>query len=190
MGNLTATITVITEPTLEPVTLAEAKTALRVDHSADDTRITALIEAARRFAEAYTGLYIMPQTLEWSIDRWPGLSLMLEIWPLQSIDSVKYDDTSSPVTEQTLVENTDYYTDVTSIGGRVTTISGWPSVAAKPNPIRIRATAGYALTGSPQAGNAPESLKEGILAYVMFLYDNDIALKTAAEQILWHHRVL
>ncbi len=184
------TLTIITEPTVEPVTLAEAKTALRVDHSDDDTRITALIEAARRFAEAYTGMYIMPQTIEASMDSWPATEIELCVWPLESVDSVKYDDTASPVTEQTLTVDTDYYADTTTIGGRVRTLTGWPSVAVKPNAIRIRMTAGYPLAGSPLSGNAPEIIKEGVLAYVMFLYDNDISMKNAAEAILWSSRVL
>lgn len=184
------TLTVITEPAVEPVTRTEAKLALRVDHDDDDSRIDALIEAARHFAESYTGLYIMPQTVELALDAWPASTFDLGVWPLESIDSVKYDDTSSPVTEQTLTANTDYIADTTTRGGRLTTVGGWPTVAARPNPIRIRMTAGYPLAGSPLTGDAPESIKEGVLAYVMFLYDNDVKMKTAAEAILWQHRIL
>lgn len=190
MATLTGNTTVVTAPTVSVVTLSEAKTMLRVDHSADDTRITALISAATLFAESYTGLYIMPQTVEWSVDRFPGTEFNLVVWPLASVDSIKYDDTSSPSVEQTLVEDVDYMVDTTTVGGRIFTNSGWPSVSCTPLPIRIRMTAGYPLTGSPLAGNAPESLKEGIMAYVMFLYDNELGMKNAAEQILWHHRVL
>ena len=177
------TITVITAPTAEPVTLAEVKETLRVLHNDDDSMISKLIKVAREFAEAYCSLTVMTTVLERSYDAWPGSEFELDIWPIQSIDSVKYDDTSSPVTEQTLVVNTDYYADTTTEGGRIKSVSGFPSTAIKPNPIRVRVTAGYS-----SRDNVPEQIKEGIKAYVAYLYDGNEIMAKVAKDILWSER--
>lgn len=177
------TITVITAPTLEPVSLEEAKDVLRVTNVEDDGRINNLIKTAREWAEHYCDIYIMTQTLEIAYDRWPSTIIDLNLSPIASITSVKYDDTSSPTTEQTLVVNTDYYADTTTDGGRVGAITGWPSTAVKFNPIRIRVVAGY----TDQA-SVPERIKDGIKSYIVYLYDNDPDMKAMAENILWSER--
>jgi len=177
-----STLTIIIEPTSEPVTLNEAKESIKVEDTDDDARILGMIVTARRFAEAFCNIKIFTQVVERSYDRFPSSEIDLGVWPLQSIDSVKYDDTASPVTEQTLVADTDYYADTTTIGGRVRTITGWPSVAVKPNPVRIRMTAGYT--------TVPDYFKEGVLAYVAYLFDGESEMATAAKSILSPYRIL
>ena len=49
-----AGLTVVTAPSATPITLAEAKTFLRIDTSDDDTLINTLIGAARDYFEEYT----------------------------------------------------------------------------------------------------------------------------------------
>lgn len=177
--------TVITEPTAEPVSIKETKEALRILHDDEDDRVVKLIKAAREFAESYCGIYIMPTVVELTLDRFPAVEFGLSTWPIESVDSIKYDDTSSPSAEVTLVVNVDYYADTTTEGGRVTTIKGWPSLAVKPNPIRIRMTAGYTT-----AEKVPEQIKDGIKAYAAYLYDQDPQLKQSAKNILWPQRIL
>jgi len=178
------TLTTITAPTAEPVTLEEMKEALRVDHTDDDSLIIGLMRAARMWAEAYLNKRIASQVVELSYDRFPSSEIYLGVWPIISIDSVKYDDTASPVAEQTLVANTDYYADKTTIGGRVKSISGWPSVAVKPNAVRIRMTVGYV------KDDIPDIIKEGIKVYTAALYDRDCELEKSARLILCPERFL
>jgi len=177
--------TVITQPTAEPITVLEAKGKLSILHDDEDDRITGMIKSAREFAEDYCGIYIMTTVVELALDKWPSMDFNLNTWPLQSIDSIKYDDTSSPTAEVTLVENVDYYADTTTEGGRVSNIGGWPSLAIKPNPIRIRMTAGYS-----SAADVPYRIKEGIMTSVVALYDMDQDLDKAAKSILWQNRIL
>ena len=181
MGSLATVI----EPTDEPITLDEAKEALRIEIDDEDTRIWNIIRAARMFAEDFLSLKLMSQTIELSLDKWPATEFSLGTWPLISIDTVKYEDTSSPTATQTLTANTDYYADVLTMGGRLRTVTGWPSVAVKPNAIKIRMTAGYA-----DQDSVPDQIKEGIKAYCAYIYDADPAMKDIAERLLWSQRII
>lgn len=53
----------VVAPTVEPVTLAEAREYLRVDNDIEDTLITSLIKAARIWCENYTHQAYCQQTL-------------------------------------------------------------------------------------------------------------------------------
>ena len=65
---------VTTEPTTEPVLLAEALDYLRVDSGDDDAQITRLITSARKYCEHVTGLAFATQSIlaQFIIDRPKG----------------------------------------------------------------------------------------------------------------------
>ena len=177
--------TTITEPTDEPITLDEAKEALRIDIDDEDQRIWGIIRAARMFAEDYLSQKIMSQVVELNLDRWPASEFGLGIFPIISVDTVSYEDTASPVATQTLTANTDYYADIKTTEGRLRTITGWPSVAVKPNAIKIRMTVGYA-----DQDSVPDQIKEGVKAYCAYIYDSDECMKGIAERLLWSARIM
>jgi uncharacterized phiE125 gp8 family phage protein len=52
-----------TAPVVEPITLAEAKEYARIDGSAEDALITALIKMARIHSELFTGKSLVPKTI-------------------------------------------------------------------------------------------------------------------------------
>jgi uncharacterized phiE125 gp8 family phage protein len=56
-------ISLITSPALEPVSLEEAKLFLKIDHDAEDELLNDLIKAARENGEQYTGRAFITQTL-------------------------------------------------------------------------------------------------------------------------------
>jgi uncharacterized phiE125 gp8 family phage protein len=58
-------------PAAEPITLAEAKLYLRVEHADDDALIGALITAARTHVETRTRRALITQTWRFVFDRWP-----------------------------------------------------------------------------------------------------------------------
>lgn len=58
-------------PAVEPLTRAEAKAFLRIDHDAEDALVDALIGAARRTVEAQTGRVLITQTWRFVRDAWP-----------------------------------------------------------------------------------------------------------------------
>ena len=61
----------LTGPAVEPVTLAEAKAYLRVEHDDDDDVIAALIAGARVHVEAQTRRALITQSWRLVRDAWP-----------------------------------------------------------------------------------------------------------------------
>jgi uncharacterized phiE125 gp8 family phage protein len=62
----------LTPPVVEPVSLADAKAYLRVEHDADDDVISGLISAARLQVEAQTRRALITQTWQLRRDSWPA----------------------------------------------------------------------------------------------------------------------
>lgn len=164
-------IRLITEPAFEPVTLEEAKLHLRVDHTEDDLLISEYIKASRMFVEKFTARALVAQTWELVIDSFPSSEIQLPLPPLQSVESIKYDDSAG--VEQTL-GTTQYEVDTVSEPGWVVpVITGWPSGTFNGiNAVRIRFVAGYASANSPPIDTVPSSLKSAILLQVGNFYAN------------------
>lgn len=64
-------LTLVTGPTVEPITLAEAKIAARVQWDSEDDYITGLIKAARRHAEQVTKRQLIHATRRITLDYFP-----------------------------------------------------------------------------------------------------------------------
>ena len=60
----------MTAPAAEPLSLADAKVFLRVEHDADDAIITSLIASARNHVEALTCCGLITQTWRIALQRW------------------------------------------------------------------------------------------------------------------------
>lgn len=87
-------------PTVEPIMLTEARAHTRVDDTADNVIVSALISAARRMAEAYTRRAFITQSWAMYMDQAPAAnSLEIPKAPLIGISSiVTYSDADSPTT--------------------------------------------------------------------------------------------
>jgi hypothetical protein len=75
----------ISGPAEEPVTLADAKLTLRVDHAEDDSRIQRMIGAAREEAEQITSRRFGPQTWELVLDAFES-TITLPAPPVQQAE--------------------------------------------------------------------------------------------------------
>lgn len=89
-------IVVTSAPAAEPLTTADAKAQVRVDHSDDDTLIASYVAAARAHVEARTGTRLYTQTVSFKTASWDDFA-SLPICPIQSISSVAYTDTAGDV---------------------------------------------------------------------------------------------
>lgn len=80
----------LTGPSIEPITLAEAKAFLRVEHNDDDAMIKALIAGARAQIEWHTRRIMNTQTWRPVRDAWPASGqINLPSLPLRSLIAVR-----------------------------------------------------------------------------------------------------
>ncbi len=172
-------ISMVTAPAVEPVSLAEAKSHLRIGttETDDDTYITPLIVAARRFAESYCTRSLVQQTFDVKLDCFPRSGLIdVPRPPLVSVTSITYTDVAGVL--QTIAA-ADYQVDSASEPGRIfpAATKWWPGVRGGDlNPITIRCVAGYPV-GSPQDAiglreNIPAEIKSAMLMLIGHLYEH------------------
>jgi len=69
--DISSALTVVTEPTFEPVSRAEAKWQMRVDHADEDHLIDAYLAAARRQVEQDTGRTLVDTVYDLTVDAFP-----------------------------------------------------------------------------------------------------------------------
>jgi uncharacterized phiE125 gp8 family phage protein len=166
MGGIS--VRTLTGPTDEPVTLAEAKAHLRVDHDAEDALIRRLIRAARLASERYTGCLWLAQTVELGYppaEVRPGRPLPLPVAPLRAVVAVRYLDGAGQL--QTLAPER-YQSRLASNPPLLAPARGlgWPTLDFTAlEPFRVEVDAGY-----PSRDQVPDDCKAAILIAVAHLY--------------------
>jgi len=158
-------ITIITPPTEEPITLTQVKVQVRVDDAASDDLLTSLIAAARQHVEARTGRGLITQTRVLRLGDFPE-QIVLREGLLQAISSVTYVDVDGVV--QTLDETAfqvDPYSDPPRIMAAYASI--WPTTRCQPNAVTVTYVCGYA-----DAASVPNDIKAALLMIVADLFAN------------------
>lgn len=157
----------VTAPTVDCVSLADAKAHLRVDHSEDDGLIKAFIAAAVNHLDGYGGILgraLMAQEWRQSLPFWPASrSVELVLAPALSIVKVEVlpSDGGSAVT----VGDTAYrLVGAGSVAPRLlfNLDAALPSPACAPDAVSITFAAGY----GTEADKLPPALKSAILLMV------------------------
>ena len=167
----------ITGPTFEPVTLAEAKLQLKVESSVtiEDTLITNIIKAVREQAEWYTRRVLCDQTWELRFNIFSQARFDLEKTPTRSITSIKYVDFNG--VEQTIPTTPSciYSLDTSRepYGAQLGIYQIWPVARGDQGGIKIRFQTGYAYyTNNVLTDNIPASFKAAILLGIGHLYEH------------------
>jgi len=167
---------VISESTLEPITLEEARLHLRLDADGsppshpDDSLVTTLITVARQHAETYLGQAIAQKTFEVAIDELPdgaNQTISLEMWPVNAVTSITYIDSDG--VQQPF---TDYQLDTYAKPAAVYPDERWPAVKRVPNAVIISFIAGYTDNFSPNPYPLPAGVKQAMLLLIGHLYQN------------------
>ena len=169
----------IQQPTIEPVTLADVKTALRIDADMtdEDAFVSLLIGAARRYAESYTGRSFITQRWRSVLDEFPGNTfgpnigmtggICLERGPVISVDAINY--TAMDGMQQQMDMST-IAVDFSSPLPRITPCFGriWPIPLPQIGAVQVEYTAGY----GPAPEDVPEGIRQWIIMRVATLYEN------------------
>ena len=171
-------LTIVTEPTLEPLSLEEIEDHLRLSETstgAEDAVLLFFLETARRYAERVQNRAYLEQVWTLTLDTWPkGDYIQIPRPPLIGVASVVYYATGGTAATMTAGN---YYVDTASEPGRVHLGYGetWPSETLRPaNGVAVTFTAGY---GSVPTA-VPTEIKQALKLLVGHMYENREATMT------------
>lgn len=182
-------LTRITEPTTEPLTLAQAKLHLKVDFDEDDDLIESLISSARDYCERYCNRAWALSNWRVEFDKLPTSNNEITLLDpsTSAISSIKYIDADKA--EQTISSLT--YTLDTSRAA-VFIDDSWPDFTSS---VVIDYTAGADHSASPPE-IIPKSVLAGIKLVLTDLYENragqmDVRMyeNPAVSSLLYPYRV-
>ena len=192
-------------PASEPITLAEAKTALRIDHDEWNDEIEDVwLPAAREEIERRLSVKLVTQTVKVTLDRFPSLGIVgfddqdrLRVVPAEqiiagqiaagvieipvesvaSISSVKYYDTDN--TLQT-ISSSNYQVDTARTPCRIAPVLGyaWPATRAKLAAVEIVAVVGAA------AASVSPMLKAALILTLRARYEENDTLQPTIDRLL------
>jgi uncharacterized phiE125 gp8 family phage protein len=162
------TLTRITAPAAQPVTLAEAKAFAAIETTDWDALVASMIAGATAALDGEAGELgraILEQTWRLDLDGFPACSgaIELPLPPLISVDEITYLDPAGA--EQTLAPTAYRVTGAGSWGfARITPAldERWPATARLAGAVSITFTAGFGAA----AEDVPEDLRIAIMARV------------------------
>jgi uncharacterized phiE125 gp8 family phage protein len=180
-------IEIIAPPPLEPVSLADAKAWLRVEHADEDDLISGLVVAARERVESHVGRALVTRRVRERRDDWAvggrlaacGSQFRLGLAPVTQVYHVKVyaaDDS------ETVLDPANYYVDVVSTPARLALRGGgiWPIPGRAADGVEIEYDAGY----GEDPASVPRPLVEALHLLVAELYENRLPAERATEVAL------
>jgi uncharacterized phiE125 gp8 family phage protein len=155
------------DPTIEPVTQAEAQLWCKQDDDTDDDVFNSLIVGARDWVEQYTGRALIEQTWTQIIDwRFPRI-ITLPHPPLSSITSLGYTDSAGNA--QTLTEDTDFIASTNQEPAVLyeAWTKTWPSTRYVREAITVTYVAGY----GDERSDVPDAFRIAMRQLILHWYD-------------------
>jgi uncharacterized phiE125 gp8 family phage protein len=160
-----------TAPAQAPVTLAEVKAHLRVDHSDEDAGIASFIVAATQRFDGRDGLLgrcLITQTWKLTLDRFSA-EIAIPLPPCQSIGAITYADSDGVIRTLSPSDYTVFGLG-SADGAFVRPAFGktWPATRDVPEAVAITFIAGY----GANPADVPEPIRAAIKARVGSLYED------------------
>jgi uncharacterized phiE125 gp8 family phage protein len=189
-------LSLLTAPVELPVSVAEAKAHLRVDHNREDAYIASAIQAATSHAQAFTRRQFVTATWALTLDQFPVQEIRLPLAPLRSA-RVAYVDPSLSSVEWDVAEYVvDAHKGEFALPGRIHPKRGrsFPTTHPDYPGAVVPFEAGYGA-----AADVPAAIKHAILLTVGDLFENRATsvigspvspLTMTSERLLWPYRVL
>lgn len=188
-------LTLVTPPSVEPLSLVATKVWLRIDtdDTSQDAVVSLLITQARQRCERVTGRALVTQTWLQTLDRFPGEGLFsfgfhgrdhcehddvrhsdrrtIRLFrpPLQSVTSLAYVDAGGIT--QSLDPTTGFQTDTVSEPGRLlpNEFSFWPQTRTQTlGAVRITYQVGY----GDDASDVPGEIVQALMTHVAYCFRN------------------
>ena len=207
---------IISAPSVEPVTVADLATFLRISGASENDVLADCISESRLMIENRIGVAMIDQSWLLTLDAWPAggvrqwdgvvqgprdmmrmnpslIDVEMPRWPLSSITSINVYDEDGNATAVTVADVFD--TDTNSIPGRLSLKSGasWPVALRSNNAIEITYVAGYGAA----AAAVPDDLKRAVKNLAGALYatrgdgcgDDELFAKAGVNSVLSTYKV-
>ena len=168
-----------TGPTSTVISLAEAKTFLRIDSDYDDdnTYITSLINVATSVVEEFTRRRLVTQTFNIFYDEFPSF-IDLQIGDVASVTHIKYYDTDNSLQA---LHPSNYDVDTKIRPGRIyqSETGDFPNTYERPNAVEVEFVVGSA------ASDVPAPIVQAVYIIVGRYYENrqDVVMGTQVNEL-------
>lgn len=168
--NLTAqfALELVTAPSALPLSLAEAKAQMRVEHSDDDALINRLIAVAVAYVDVQGALGAAMITQIWG--QWVGQNagtVRLLLGPFQAVTAVKYYDIDNALQTATL---SNFQIVGTKNNKTISPKTGfnWPTTFQRDDAIKIEYRIGFGNAST----DVPQNIRHAMLMLIGFHYEN------------------
>lgn len=154
-------------PAIEPVSLNDTKSFLRIDAADDDILVASLITAARIYIETTIGKILITEQWSYFKDCWPQSGILhLPLSPLKSVDEIRLHQENETFE---IISTEDYATDLVSNQPRIKFLkqTNHQTKTSAFNQIEVRFTAGFGDTEEA----VPNDLRQALLMLVSHWYE-------------------
>lgn len=159
----------VTAPAALPITLAEVKAQLRIEHDDDDVYINRLIDLGVVTVDAngVLGQPMISQTWAMWMSATPLHEVAMPLGPVQSVTAVKYFDVNGSIQTDTL-SNYDIFGRPMSKTIKPKSGFNWPVAQQRSDAIKIEFVAGY----GDAASDIPDTIRHAMLMLIAYWYEN------------------